>query len=280
MRLPTRTGLGAGGAVLGTGCHGVGGLSAGFLGAPGAAHPPLQPAAGRAVGLEGRGAQVAGGGQVQQRGGGAAERRGAGPRRRGPGGRAQRGGARGAVPGVAPRAGRQAQQAGRQRQQAGGPGRGQQAALLQQPQDAGGGEGFGRRRGARPLLQVSALVFLLLGAAVLEPDLHLGTSARKGERQEGRGGGGRRGEGRGGGNGEQGWSERGKKSIQSQSGLPPPQPALSPKPKPSVRFTAKLTVASDEEGVGRGGWSLEAPKKLPSWFNKSSPLSQGHGFSH
>lgn len=69
--------------------------------------------------------------------------------------------------------GRQARQAGGQCQEAGGPGHRQQPALLQQPQDVGGGEGLGRRGGC-PLLQVSALVFLLFGAAVLEPDLHLG----------------------------------------------------------------------------------------------------------
>lgn len=68
---------------------------------------------------------------------------------------------------------RQARQARCQCQEAGGPGHRQQPAMLQQPQDVGSGEGFGRGGGC-PLLQVSALVLLLFGAAVLEPDLHLG----------------------------------------------------------------------------------------------------------
>lgn len=85
-------------------------------------------------------------------------------------------------------ASRQARQARGQCQEAGGPGHREQPALLQQPQDVGGGEGLGSRGGSL-LLQVSALVFLLLGAAVLEPDLHLGVeggegvSAGKGDRQ-------------------------------------------------------------------------------------------------
>ena len=119
-------------------------------------------------------------------------------------------------------AGRQARRAGGQRQKAGGAGRGQQPALLQQPQDVGGGEGLGGG-GGRPLLQVSALVFLLLGAAVLEPDLHLGVEQGEGC-QRGRGEkqskvaagvGARKGRGRGVGRGEQGCSERGKKSNQT-----------------------------------------------------------------
>lgn len=171
---------GRGDAVLGDSVsHRGGGLGVSLLAAAaGATDSPIQPA----VGLEGRGAQFVDGRQVQERGRGKAEGRRGGRQRRRRRGRGQRVEVRGGVPGVtqggAPVAGRQARGAGGQRQEAGGPGHGQQPALLQQPQDVGGGEGLGGG-GGRPLLQVSALVFLLLGAAVLEPDLHLG--AERGE---------------------------------------------------------------------------------------------------
>lgn len=169
---------------LGTQCHAGGGdLGVGLLAtAAGAAHSPIQPA----VGLEGRGAQFVASRQVQERGAGKAERRRRGWQWGRGRGRGQRVEVWGGVPGVtqggAPVAGGQARWAGGQRQEAGGPGHGQQPAVLQQPQDTGGGEGLGRR-GGRPLLQVSALVFLLLGAAVLEPDLHLGAERGEGSRR-------------------------------------------------------------------------------------------------
>lgn len=76
-------------------------------------------------------------------------------------------------------AGRKAWEARGQCQEARGPGHGEQPALFQQPQNAGGGKGLGGGRGCS-LLQVSALVLLLLGAAILEPDLHLGAEGTQG----------------------------------------------------------------------------------------------------
>lgn len=124
--------------------HGSGGLTISFLGTTRAAHSPFQLAVGPAVGLKGRGAQFVASRQVQDWDSGKAERW----RRWGPRGRGQRVETRGRVPrvtqGGAPVAGRQARQAGGQCQEAGGPGHRQHPALLQQPQDVGGGEGFGR----------------------------------------------------------------------------------------------------------------------------------------
>lgn len=209
---------------LGTQCHaGDRDLSAGLLAtAAGAAHSPIQPA----IGLEGRGAQFVASRQVQERGGGKAERRQRG--RQWGRCRGQRVEVWGGVPGVtqggAPVAGRQARWARGQRQEAGGPGHGQQPAVLQQPQDVGGGEGLGRRGGC-PLLQVSALVFLLLGAAVLEPDLHLGAERGEGS-PRGRGTGEQSGDREW---GEQGCSERGKKSSQVVASIFPPSAWLGSK---------------------------------------------------
>lgn len=76
-------------------------------------------------------------------------------------------------------AGRKAWEARGQCQEARGPGHGEQPALFQQPQNAGGGKGLGGGRGCS-LLQVSALVLLLLGPAILEPDFHLGAEGTQG----------------------------------------------------------------------------------------------------
>lgn len=75
--------------------------------------------------------------------------------------------------------GRKARKARGQCQEARGPGHGEQPALFQEAQNAGGGKGLGGGRGCS-LLQVSALVLLLLGAAILEPDLHLGAEGTQG----------------------------------------------------------------------------------------------------